>query len=55
VFLQLSWIGLFGANRAYLHNENYKLPEVSFQKLTEFSHGNNVRDACSFYHRWLTF
>jgi hypothetical protein len=28
VFLQLSWIELFGANRVYLHLENYHLQAV---------------------------
>jgi hypothetical protein len=32
VFLQLCFIGLFGANTAYLHNENYELQEVFLPK-----------------------
>jgi hypothetical protein len=32
VFLQLCFIGLFGANAAYLHNENYELQEVFLSK-----------------------
>jgi hypothetical protein len=30
VFLQLSWLGLFGAKRAYLHFETPKLKEIFF-------------------------
>jgi hypothetical protein len=44
-FFQLSWIGLFGANRAYLHLETPKLQENSFKKLTQLSQGSNVLNA----------
>jgi hypothetical protein len=42
VFLQPSWIRLFGGNRASLHLETPKLQEVFLSKLTELSQGNNV-------------
>jgi hypothetical protein len=45
VFIQLTWIDLSGANWAYLHLENYDLPEVFFQTLTLFSQGNKVLDS----------
>jgi hypothetical protein len=45
VFLQLNWIGFFGANRAYLHLETPKFQEVFLSKLIQFSQGNNVIDA----------
>jgi hypothetical protein len=32
VFLQLKFIGPFGANTAYLHNENYGFQEVFLSK-----------------------
>jgi hypothetical protein len=44
VFLQLSLICLFGTKWAFLHLENYDLEEVSFQKLTQYSEGDNVLD-----------
>jgi hypothetical protein len=37
VFLQLSWVDLFGANRAYLHLETPKLEEVFLSKLALLS------------------
>jgi hypothetical protein len=42
MFLQLSRIGLFGANRAYIHFEKPNLPGVLLSKITQFSQGNNV-------------
>jgi hypothetical protein len=42
VFLQLSWIGLFVGNRAYLHLETPKLQEIFLSKLTQCSLSNNV-------------
>jgi hypothetical protein len=42
LFLQCNWIGLFGGNRAYLHLQHFSFRKYSFQKLTEFSKGNNV-------------
>jgi hypothetical protein len=42
--LQLSRIGLFGANRAYLHVETPLLQEGFIIKLTQSSQGNNVLD-----------
>jgi hypothetical protein len=45
VFLQLHRIGLSGVNRAYLHLVKPTLLDVFFEKLTEFSMGNNVPDA----------
>jgi hypothetical protein len=39
---QLFCIRLLGANRAYLHTGNYDLQEVSHQRFTQFSQGNNV-------------
>jgi hypothetical protein len=46
VFLQLTQIGLYGVNIHYLHFENDGfLQELFHQKLSQFSHGNNVLDA----------
>jgi hypothetical protein len=47
VLLHLSWIGLFDTKWAFLHLENSDLQEYSFQKLTQFSQGNNVLDAAA--------
>jgi hypothetical protein len=44
MFLQLSWIGPFWANRAYLHLGTPKEQEVFFGKLTQFTMGNNALD-----------
>jgi hypothetical protein len=49
VFLQLSWIVLLGANRAYVHLETQSCSKYSFQKLTQFSQENNALDATSYY------
>jgi hypothetical protein len=45
VFLQLSWIGLSRANRAYPQLENDEWQEEFFQNLSQFSQGNKVLDA----------
>jgi hypothetical protein len=45
VFLQLSRIGPFGTNWAFLPLENLIGRHHYFQKLTQFSQGNNVLDA----------
>ena len=45
VFLQLNCIDLFGTQRDYLHLENRKMQRYAFQKLIQFSQGNNVLDA----------
>jgi hypothetical protein len=45
VFLQLSWIDLFGSSRDYLPLETLKLQEVLLAKLNQLSQGNNVLDA----------
>jgi hypothetical protein len=45
VFHQLRWIGVFGAKRAYQHLETPNLQKVIFQKLTQFSQGNNLLNA----------
>jgi hypothetical protein len=42
VFLQLSWIGLFAGNRAYVHLETPKLQERFLQKRTQCSLSKNV-------------
>jgi hypothetical protein len=44
VFLQLSWIGLSGANRAIPTLKTVICRKYSFQILTQFSKGNNVLD-----------
>jgi hypothetical protein len=44
VFLQLSWIGLFGAKWAFFHLKSSDVQEVLFPKLTQFSLGNKVLD-----------
>jgi hypothetical protein len=45
LFLQLSLISLFGANRAYFHIETPWLQKVSFPKLAQLSQENNVLHA----------
>jgi hypothetical protein len=47
VFLQLSWIILFGKKWAFVHFQNSDLQEVFPLKLTQFSQGNNVLDAAA--------
>jgi hypothetical protein len=47
--LQLSRISLFGANRAYLTLKHLSCMKCSFEKLTQFSQGNNVLDAPASY------
>jgi hypothetical protein len=47
MFLPVSSIGLLATNRAYLHLANPTLQEVFISKLTQFSKGNNVLDACA--------
>jgi hypothetical protein len=42
MFIPLSSRGLLGTNRAQLHLKNLHSRNSSFQKLTEFSKGNNV-------------
>jgi hypothetical protein len=42
VFLHLRWIGLCERKWAFLHPETVISRKYSFQKLTEFSQGNNV-------------
>ena len=48
VFLQLKLIGLFGADRAYLHFEFHELQEVFLSKLTQFSQRKIVLYASAF-------
>jgi hypothetical protein len=45
VFLKICWIGLFGTKWVSFHLEKSKCRKYSFQKLTEFSQGNQVLDA----------
>jgi hypothetical protein len=45
VLLQLTGRGTSGANRTYLHLENYDLQEVFIQSLTQFSQGYKVLEA----------
>jgi hypothetical protein len=45
VFLQFSWVGLFGTSKAYLHLKHQSCGKDSFQTLTQFSEGKNVLDA----------
>jgi hypothetical protein len=45
VFLQLSWIDLFGANRAYLTLKQLSCRKYYFQKLIQFSQWNNALDS----------
>jgi hypothetical protein len=47
VFLQLSWIGLFGAKRADLHPEKCKIQQVFLSKVTHILQGNKVLDAAA--------
>jgi hypothetical protein len=37
----------FGANTAYLHNENYDLQAVFLSKINSIPHGNNVLDTAA--------
>jgi hypothetical protein len=55
VFLQLRFIGQFGANTAYLHNENYDLQEVFLSKTNSTLTWVQFARCCSFYHRWFSF
>jgi hypothetical protein len=50
VFLQVSWIGLFGAKRAYLQLETFlsSCRKYFFQKLSQFTQGKNVLDVPAF-------
>jgi hypothetical protein len=50
LFLQLSWIRLFGRKWAYHHLEISDLKKDFFQKLTQFSQGNNVLDSTALTH-----
>jgi hypothetical protein len=43
-FLQVCWIGLFGANIAYTHLENCDLEEVFITKINSILTKNNVLD-----------
>jgi hypothetical protein len=45
VFLQISRIGLFGANRAYIHFEKPNFQGVLLSKTIQFSQGSNVLPA----------
>jgi hypothetical protein len=45
VFLQISWIRLFGTN---FHLENYDFQEVLISKLTQLLEGNNELEAPAF-------
>jgi hypothetical protein len=47
VFLQFSWIGLFGAKWAFLHLENCDWQEVFLSKTTSIPQGRNVLDAAA--------
>jgi hypothetical protein len=44
VFLQLSFIGLFGGNKTNPGLKHLSCRKYSFQKLTEFSQVNKVQD-----------
>jgi hypothetical protein len=44
-FLQLTWIGHFGINWSFSTLETVICRKYSFQKLLQFSQGNNVLDA----------
>jgi hypothetical protein len=42
VFPQLTWTGLSGANRFYVHFETPSLQKYSFENVNRFSQGNNM-------------
>jgi hypothetical protein len=54
VFVQLSWIGLFGANRDYLHIENYDLQEVFLSKTNSILTEKHTTTHCTYWHTWYS-
>jgi hypothetical protein len=54
VFLQLSWVGLFGTKWAFLHLENCDLLEVFISKIHPFLTGKQCARGFSFLHRWFS-
>jgi hypothetical protein len=49
VFLQLSWIGLFGVKTAKINPETSKWQKVFLSKTNSYLQGNNVLDAPTFH------
>jgi hypothetical protein len=50
-FLQLGFIGIFGAKRGYLHLENYDLQDVFLSKINSIFTGKQCARCCTFYYR----
>jgi hypothetical protein len=44
-FLKISWICLFGKNRAWIHLTHWSCRKYFLQKLTQFSQGNHVLES----------
>ena len=53
VFLQLSWIGLFGTKSGYIHLEKSKLQEVFLSKSNAFLSGEQCARWWRLYARWF--
>jgi hypothetical protein len=53
VFLEVSWIGIFGAQRVYLHHENYDWQDVFISKTKSIFTGKPCAGCCTFYYRWF--
>jgi hypothetical protein len=44
VFLQLSWIGLYGSNKPHLHLQHLSFRKYSFKNICRFTQGNCMLD-----------
>jgi hypothetical protein len=55
VFHQLSWTGLFGTKKAYLHLEKPKLHELSPSKTNSILPGKQCARCSYFSHQWFSF
>ena len=54
VFLQLSWVGLFGTKWAFIHLENCDLQELFISTINPFLTGKQYARGFSFLHRWFS-
>ena len=55
VFHQLSWTGLFGTKKAYLHLQKAKLHELSLSKTNSIVTGKQCATCSYFRHKWFSF
>jgi hypothetical protein len=55
VFLQLSWIGIFGANTVYLHLETLKFQEVFPSKINSILTGKLCARFYCVWNTWFSF